>query len=52
MEKLLESISKNEEGEKMSENKTIDNLMDAFAGESQANRKYMAYAKKAEKKAN
>lgn len=33
----------------MSENKTIDNLMDAFAGESQANRKYMAYAKKAEK---
>ncbi|MDR7855293.1 rubrerythrin family protein [Tissierella sp.] len=28
--------------------KTIDNLMDAFAGESQANRKYLAYAKKAE----
>lgn len=32
----------------MSENKTLDNLMEAFAGESQANRKYMAYAKKAE----
>ncbi len=32
----------------MSENKTLKNLMDAFAGESQANRKYLAYAKKAE----
>lgn len=32
----------------MSENKTLQNLMDAFAGESQANRKYIAYAKKAE----
>jgi len=29
--------------------KTEKNLMDAFAGESQANRKYLAYAKKAEK---
>lgn len=27
---------------------TLDNLMDAFAGESQANRKYLAFAKKAE----
>ncbi len=27
---------------------TIDNLKDAFAGESQANRKYLAFAKKAE----
>ncbi|MEI7901639.1 MAG: rubrerythrin family protein [bacterium] len=27
---------------------TIDNLKGAFAGESQANRKYLAYAKKAE----
>lgn len=27
---------------------TFDNLMAAFAGESQANRKYLAYAKKAE----
>lgn len=32
----------------MSENKTLENLMAAFAGESQANRKYTAYAKKAE----
>ncbi|MBP1761778.1 MAG: rubrerythrin family protein [Firmicutes bacterium] len=37
------------EDNKMSENKTIDNLMEAFAGESQANRKYLAYSKKAEK---
>ncbi len=29
--------------------KTLDNLMEAFAGESQANRKYLAYAKQAEK---
>lgn len=29
--------------------KTDKNLMDAFAGESQANRKYLAYAKVAEK---
>jgi len=36
----------------MSENKTIDNLMEAFAGESQANRKYLAYSKKAEKDGN
>ncbi len=33
----------------MSEQKTLKHLMDAFAGESQANRKYLAYAKKAEK---
>lgn len=31
------------------ENKTLQNLMDGFAGESQANRKYLAYSKKAEK---
>ena len=30
------------------ENKVLKHLMDAFAGESQANRKYTAYAKKAE----
>jgi rubrerythrin len=29
--------------------KTDKNLMDAFAGESQANRKYLAFAQKAEK---
>lgn len=28
--------------------KTFENLMEAFAGESQANRKYLAFAKKAE----
>jgi rubrerythrin len=49
VEKLLEAFDKNEEDEKMSENKTLDNLMEAFAGEAQANRKYLAYAKKAEK---
>ncbi|HEX7467647.1 MAG TPA: ferritin family protein, partial [Methanobacterium sp.] len=27
---------------------TINNLMEAFAGESQANRKYLAFAKKAD----
>lgn len=36
----------------MEQNKTIDNLMAAFAGESQANRKYLAYSKKAEKDGN
>lgn len=29
--------------------KTMQHLMDAFAGESQANRKYLAYAKQADK---
>ena len=29
--------------------KTLENLMAAFAGESQANRKYLAYAKEADK---
>lgn len=32
----------------MSENKVLKHLMEAFAGESQANRKYQAFAKKAE----
>jgi len=32
----------------MSENKVLKNLLEAFAGESQANRKYSIYAKKAE----
>ncbi len=31
------------------ENKTVRNLKDAFAGESQANRKYLAFAKQADK---
>ncbi|MFZ7119878.1 MAG: rubrerythrin family protein, partial [Eubacteriaceae bacterium] len=29
----------------MKNNKTLENLMAAFAGESQANRKYLAYSK-------
>lgn len=33
----------------MEANRTLENLMNAFAGESQANRKYLAYAKEAEK---
>jgi len=32
----------------MAEQRTLNNLMTAFAGESQANRKYLAYSKKAE----
>ena len=32
----------------MNNQKTLENLMDAFAGESQANRKYLAYSAKAE----
>lgn len=36
----------------MSTDKTHENLMAAFAGESQANRKYLAYSKKAEKEGN
>ena len=47
--KLLEAFDKNEEGKKMSDSKTLNNLMEAFAGEAQANRKYLAYSKKAEK---
>lgn len=49
VEKLLEAFNKKKEDKKMSENKTLNNLMEAFAGESQANRKYLAYSKKAEK---
>lgn len=33
----------------MNNEKTLENLMAAFAGESQANRKYLAYSRKAEK---
>lgn len=33
----------------MNESKTYKNLMEGFAGEAQANRKYTAYAKQAEK---
>jgi rubrerythrin/Fe-S-cluster-containing hydrogenase component 2 len=48
VEKLLEAINKNEEDKKMNKNKTLKNLMAAFTGEAEANRKYTAYAKKAE----
>lgn len=49
VEKLIEILFKNQEENQMSENKTLANLMAAFAGEAEANRKYTAYAKKAEK---
>lgn len=49
VEKLLEAFNQNEEDKIMSENKTLKNLMAAFAGEAEANRKYTAYANKAEK---
>ncbi len=53
VERLIEILTRehiiNKEDNKVNKNKTIDNLMEAFAGESQANRKYLAYAKKAEK---
>jgi rubrerythrin/Fe-S-cluster-containing hydrogenase component 2 len=49
VEKLLEAFNKKKESDNMSENKTLNNLMEAFAGEAQANRKYLAYSKKAEK---
>lgn len=48
--KLLQLLKAN--GTNNKENKmatTLDNLMEAFAGESQANRKYLAYSKQAEK---
>lgn len=39
---------KKRKGNKVAEDKTLKNLMDAFAGESQANRKYIAFAQKAD----
>lgn len=47
VEKLIELLDNNKEDANMSENKTLKNLMAAFAGEAEANRKYTAYAKKA-----
>ena len=47
-QKLLE-ILYNDEKENRKMGKTSENLMEAFAGESQANRKYLSYSKKAEK---
>lgn len=52
VEKLLKSFNKNKENNKMNEDKTLNNLMEAFNGEAQANRKYLAYSKKAEKDGN
>lgn len=49
VQKLIDTFNKNKGENKMSENKTLKNLMAAFAGEAEANRKYTAYAKKAEK---
>lgn len=49
-EKLLELLKTNTTNNKEKKMATtLDNLMEAFAGESQANRKYLAYSKKAEK---
>jgi len=49
VKKLIELLGENKEDYKMSENTTLKNLMAAFTGEAEANRKYTAYAKKAEK---
>lgn len=51
VEKLIKIFNKNEERE-MEKNQTYKNLMTAFSGESEANRKYLAYSKKAEKDGN
>ena len=40
---ICEAFNKNEEDNNMSENKTLKNLMAAFTGEAEANRKYTAY---------
>jgi rubrerythrin len=47
MEKLSKTVSLSGGEKKMS--KTEQNLLEAFAGESQANRKYLAFSKQAEK---
>lgn len=46
VKKLIDVIEK--ENKNMKENQTLKNLMTAFTGEAEANRKYTAYAKKAE----
>lgn len=48
VEKLIALFKQSEDDATLSENKTLENLMTAFSGESEANRKYTAYAKKAE----
>jgi len=47
--RILKKNNTSKEINKMSEDKTMENLMASFAGESQANRKYTAFSKKAEK---
>jgi rubrerythrin len=49
VEELITSISEKDKTKDNNMSETKKNLMDAFAGESQANRKYLAFAKKAEK---
>lgn len=50
VERLLKLLNRKKETLKEAKiMNTKDNLMEAFAGESQANRKYLAYSKKAEK---
>lgn len=49
VEQLISKLYDNKEDKIMSDNKTHDNLMAGFTGEAEANRKYTAYAKKAEK---
>ncbi len=55
-EKLLTILktnnNQNKDNNDMEASKTLDNLMAAFTGESEANRKYLAYAKKAETDGN
>ena len=50
--RLLVALITKKEAKNMQENKTLDNLMEAFTGESEANRKYLAYSRKAEKDGN
>lgn len=48
-ERSVPAPENDKEEQEMSESKTHENLMEAFAGEALANRKYVAYARKAEK---
>ncbi|MBN2655750.1 MAG: hypothetical protein JXR86_01715 [Spirochaetales bacterium] len=48
-EKLIQKLRKiNASMEEKTMSKTTDNLLEAFAGEAQANRKYLAFSRKAE----
>lgn len=49
VERLLNLLSRSEGGDTVKEDKILEYLMAAFAGESQAHQKYLAYAKKAER---